>query len=142
MRLAGLERYDVERIEAVVRALPGELGAKPKAVFAALRLGMSGQSVTPGPLRVALGPRPQRGGRQAGRRRGVDLTAPRRHRPASESVSSAAPRPRIDRPLPCGALRRDEPQAEREPRHTDGGKRERPAAGDVGGKVVAAGRRA
>jgi glutamyl-tRNA synthetase len=48
VRLAGLERYDVEHIEALVRALPGELGAKPKAVFAALRLGMSGQTVTPG----------------------------------------------------------------------------------------------
>ena len=48
VRLAALERYDVERVEAVVRALPGELGAKPKAVFAALRLGMSGQTVTPG----------------------------------------------------------------------------------------------
>ena len=31
-----------------MRALPEELGVKPKAVFAALRLGMSGQSVTPG----------------------------------------------------------------------------------------------
>ena len=31
-----------------MRDLPGELGVKPKAVFAALRLGMSGQSVTPG----------------------------------------------------------------------------------------------
>jgi len=48
VRLAALERYDVEHVEAAVRALPGELGAKPKAVFAALRLGMSGQSVTPG----------------------------------------------------------------------------------------------
>jgi glutamyl-tRNA synthetase len=46
--LAGLERYDVEQIEAAVRALPGQLGVKPKSVFAALRLGMSGQSVTPG----------------------------------------------------------------------------------------------
>ena len=35
-------------IEAMVRALPERLGLKPKAVFAALRLGMSGQSVTPG----------------------------------------------------------------------------------------------
>ena len=46
--LAGLERYEIEPIEAAVRALPEELGVKPKAVFAALRLGMSGQSVTPG----------------------------------------------------------------------------------------------
>jgi len=48
VRLAALERFDVEPIEAAVRALPEELGAKPKTVFAALRLGMSGQSVTPG----------------------------------------------------------------------------------------------
>jgi glutamyl-tRNA synthetase len=48
VRLAALERFDVEPIEAAVRALPQELGAKPKAVFAALRLGMSGQPVTPG----------------------------------------------------------------------------------------------
>ncbi len=48
VRLAGLERFDLESVEAAVRALPQELAAKPKAVFAALRLGMSGQSVTPG----------------------------------------------------------------------------------------------
>jgi glutamyl-tRNA synthetase len=48
VRLASLDRYDVEQIEAAVRALPGELGVKPKSVFAALRLGMSGQPVTPG----------------------------------------------------------------------------------------------
>jgi len=48
VRLAGLERYDVEHIEAAVRALPDELGVKPKHVFAALRLGVSGQAVTPG----------------------------------------------------------------------------------------------
>jgi glutamyl-tRNA synthetase len=46
--LAGIERYDVEHIEAAVRALPEQLGVKPKSVFAALRLGMSGQPVTPG----------------------------------------------------------------------------------------------
>ena len=46
--LAGLERYEIEPIEAAVRALPELLGVKPKAVFAALRLGMSGQAVTPG----------------------------------------------------------------------------------------------
>ena len=46
--LAGLERYEIESIEAAVRALPELLGVKPKAVFAALRLGMSGQAVTPG----------------------------------------------------------------------------------------------
>ncbi len=48
VRLAGLDSYEVEAIEAAVRALPAELGVKPKHVFAALRLGMSGQSVTPG----------------------------------------------------------------------------------------------
>ncbi len=46
--LAGLERYEVQQIETAVRALPEQLGVKPKSVFAALRLGMSGQSVTPG----------------------------------------------------------------------------------------------
>ncbi len=47
-RLLALEPYTVEGVEALVRALPEELGVKPKAVFAALRLGMSGQPVTPG----------------------------------------------------------------------------------------------
>ncbi len=46
--LAQVEPFDVEHVEAAVRALPEQLGVKPKAVFAALRLGMSGQSVTPG----------------------------------------------------------------------------------------------
>ncbi len=46
--LAGLERYEVEQIETAVRALPEQLGVKAKSVFAALRLGISGQSVTPG----------------------------------------------------------------------------------------------
>ena len=48
VRLAGLERWDVEHVEGAVRALPAELAAKPRDVFAALRLGMSGQTVTPG----------------------------------------------------------------------------------------------
>ena len=48
VRLAEAEVWDVPHVEAVVRGLPQELGVKPKAVFAALRLGMSGQSVTPG----------------------------------------------------------------------------------------------
>lgn len=47
-RLRALEPYTLEGVEALVRGLPDELGVKPKAVFAALRLGMSGQSVTPG----------------------------------------------------------------------------------------------
>ena len=46
--LAELEAYDVKHIEALVRELPARLEVKPKSVFAALRLGMSGQSVTPG----------------------------------------------------------------------------------------------
>ena len=46
--LASLDVWAVERIEPLVRELPERLGVKPKAVFAALRLGMSGQSVTPG----------------------------------------------------------------------------------------------
>ena len=40
--------WDVPAIETLVRELPQSLELKPKAVFAALRLGMSGQSVTPG----------------------------------------------------------------------------------------------
>ena len=48
VRLAALDTWDVTHVEAVVRSLPEELGVKPKAVFAALRLGMSGQSITPG----------------------------------------------------------------------------------------------
>ena len=48
VKLAEIEAYDIAHIEAAVRSLPQELGVKPKLVFAALRLGMSGQSVTPG----------------------------------------------------------------------------------------------
>ena len=48
VRLAALDTWDVVHVEAVVRSLPEELDVKPKAVFAALRLGMSGQGVTPG----------------------------------------------------------------------------------------------
>ena len=46
--LGHLEPYTAAHIEEYVRGLPPALGLKPKAVFAALRLGMSGQSVTPG----------------------------------------------------------------------------------------------
>jgi glutamyl-tRNA synthetase len=46
--LRDLEPWDVPVIESLVRDLPATLEVKPKAVFAALRLGMSGQSVTPG----------------------------------------------------------------------------------------------
>ena len=38
----------MEAVEALVRDLPARLEVKPKSVFAALRLGMSGQSITPG----------------------------------------------------------------------------------------------
>jgi glutamyl-tRNA synthetase len=48
VRLAALDEWTVETVEGVVRALPEALEIKPKAVFAALRLGMSGQTVTPG----------------------------------------------------------------------------------------------
>jgi glutamyl-tRNA synthetase len=48
VRLAAIGDWTVEAVEAVVRDLPAELEIKPKAVFAALRIGMSGQSVTPG----------------------------------------------------------------------------------------------
>jgi glutamyl-tRNA synthetase len=46
--LGALEEWDVPDVETLVRELPALLEAKPKAVFAALRLGMSGQAVTPG----------------------------------------------------------------------------------------------
>jgi glutamyl-tRNA synthetase len=46
--LRALETWDVPSVEALVRDLPADLELKPKAVFAALRLGMSGQAVTPG----------------------------------------------------------------------------------------------
>ena len=46
--LRALPEWDTAAIETAIRELPGRLEAKPKAVFAALRLGMSGQSVTPG----------------------------------------------------------------------------------------------
>ena len=46
--LRALEQWDVPAIETLVRELPPTLEIKPKAVFAALRLGMSGQTVTPG----------------------------------------------------------------------------------------------
>jgi glutamyl-tRNA synthetase len=46
--LRALQQWDVPAIETLVRELPPELELKPKAVFAALRLGMSGQTVTPG----------------------------------------------------------------------------------------------
>ena len=46
--LGELPDWSVPALESFVRELPGRLDAKPRAVFAALRLGMSGQSVTPG----------------------------------------------------------------------------------------------
>jgi glutamyl-tRNA synthetase len=46
--LRALSRWDLEAVVARVRALPSRLELKPKAVFATLRLGMSGQGVTPG----------------------------------------------------------------------------------------------
>ena len=46
--LEQLPAWTPEAVEALVRELPERLQQKPKAVFAALRLGMSGQAVTPG----------------------------------------------------------------------------------------------
>jgi len=46
--LKDLAEWDVPAVETLVRELPPTLELKPKAVFAALRLGMSGQTVTPG----------------------------------------------------------------------------------------------
>jgi glutamyl-tRNA synthetase len=48
VELRQLPQWEPAAIEAAVRELPTKLAAKPKPVFAALRLGMSGQSVTPG----------------------------------------------------------------------------------------------
>jgi len=48
---AGLDKlatWNVSAVEELVRGLPEALGLKPRTVFAALRLGMSGQRVTPG----------------------------------------------------------------------------------------------
>jgi glutamyl-tRNA synthetase len=47
-KLQAIDTWDLEHVEQAVRGLPEELEIKPKAVFAALRLGMSGQGVTPG----------------------------------------------------------------------------------------------
>ena len=46
--LRELSEWTVPVLEAFVRELPARLDAKPRSVFAVLRLGMSGQSVTPG----------------------------------------------------------------------------------------------
>ena len=46
--LRGLPEWSVETVEMLVRDLPARLENKPKTVFAALRLGISGQSITPG----------------------------------------------------------------------------------------------
>ncbi len=46
--LRALGVWDVAAVESFVRALPERVGAKPRTVFAVLRLGVSGQSVTPG----------------------------------------------------------------------------------------------
>jgi glutamyl-tRNA synthetase len=46
--LRDLGQWDIPAVESLVRELPQRLELKPKVVFAALRLGKSGQSVTPG----------------------------------------------------------------------------------------------
>ncbi len=48
LALEQLPEWTLEAVEALVRDLPSRLEQKPKAVFASLRLGMSGQAVTPG----------------------------------------------------------------------------------------------
>ena len=53
--LRDLAEWDVPAVETLVRELPQHLELKPKAVFAALRLGMSGQTVTPGLFEKPLG---------------------------------------------------------------------------------------
>jgi glutamyl-tRNA synthetase len=46
--LAGLEPFDPEQIEQVLRALCETLGMKPKAVFAPIRIALCGRTVAPG----------------------------------------------------------------------------------------------
>lgn len=46
--LTAVPGWELAAVEELVRGLPDRLELKPKAVFAALRLGMSGQAVTPG----------------------------------------------------------------------------------------------
>ena len=77
-------------VETLVRELPQALQLKPKAVFAALRLGMSGQTVTPG-LFESLGARlrqRRRPARAVGR--AARLTLARRALPPRSPTSLTA----------------------------------------------------
>jgi glutamyl-tRNA synthetase len=47
-RLAGLEHFEAEPIEQALRALAEELGLKPKAAFAPIRIALCGRTVAPG----------------------------------------------------------------------------------------------
>ncbi|MEH3054534.1 MAG: hypothetical protein PGN13_11100 [Patulibacter minatonensis] len=47
-RLAGLDPFETETVEAALRELPSELEAKPKAVFQAVRVALAGTTVSPG----------------------------------------------------------------------------------------------
>jgi glutamyl-tRNA synthetase len=46
--LAALERFEAEPIEQALRALADELGLKPKAAFAPIRIALCGRTVAPG----------------------------------------------------------------------------------------------
>jgi glutamyl-tRNA synthetase len=47
-RLGALEQFDVESIERTLRELTEELGLKPKAAFAPIRIALTGRTVAPG----------------------------------------------------------------------------------------------
>ncbi|MBA2342193.1 MAG: hypothetical protein H0V85_01870 [Thermoleophilaceae bacterium] len=46
--LAGVEPFDGDHVEAVLRTLPDELGVKGKQVFQPIRVAISGGTVSPG----------------------------------------------------------------------------------------------
>ena len=46
--LAGAEPFDPEHVEAALRSVVDELGAKPNAVFQPVRVAISGSTVSPG----------------------------------------------------------------------------------------------
>src|SRR4051794_7173017 len=47
-RLAGVEPFEAERIEAALRELADELGLKPRQAFQPIRLALTGSNVSPG----------------------------------------------------------------------------------------------
>jgi glutamyl-tRNA synthetase len=55
--LAGTDPFDVEHVEAALRAVVEELGVKPKDVFQPVRVAIAGTTISPGIFEslVALG---------------------------------------------------------------------------------------